>query len=478
MTFLDLEGILYEKFGFHSFKIGQREVIESLLQRKNTLAILPTGTGKTLCYQLMGQLIEGSVLIVSPLLSLMDDQVRQTLSNRLKKVVALNSSLFYNEKSYIIKNLQKYKYIYISPETLLKKEILKKLATMNIGLFVVDEAHCVANWGVDFRPEYTKLFHVQKICRSPLTLAMTATATPIVRKKIAEQLFPDGVEEILYSVNRPNISLHVNITTQKKETVLIYLKKWRNKGIIYCATRQKTQELTEYIRQNSNVQVTYYHGGLDSRERSLIQEQFITNQLDILCATNAFGMGIDKPDVRFVIHYDCPDSLENYVQEFGRAGRDGKPSMAVLLYQEGDERIHRYFQEGTHSDRKQLISIVENYVKDSKYLPATLNDIQQKWFQGYLDQEYSIEELNDKLKRNEKEKFLQIQIMLKYVKEHNCRQLFIQKYFAEKKLLCSTKNCCDNCGSFDFLSGVEKLNNRHKTTNDKHWETILSKLFP
>lgn len=454
MTFFNLESILYEKFGFHTFKTGQREVIESLLQKKNTLAVLPTGTGKTLCYQLMGQLIEGSVLIVSPLLSLMDDQVRQTLSKKLKKVVALNSHLFYNEKSYIIKNLQKYKYIYVSPETLLKKEVLTKLAMMNIGLFVVDEAHCVATWGVDFRPEYTKLFQVQKICKFPLTLAMTATATPMVRKKIAEQLFPKGVKEILCSVNRPNIALQVNVTTQKKETLLAYLKKWHTRGIIYCATRQRTQELTEYLRHHSTVRVTYYHGGLDTRERNLIQEQFITNQLDILCATNAFGMGIDKPDVRFVIHYDCLDSLENYVQE-----------------------IHHYFRSESHLDRKQLVSIAEDHLKDSESISATLNEIQQKWLQGYLNQEYSLEELNDKLKKNEKEKFFQLQIMLKYIKEKNCRQLFIQKYFAEKNLISSTKHCCDNCGSLFFLNEVEQQSNQHETTEEQQWETILSKLF-
>ncbi|WP_086313138.1 ATP-dependent DNA helicase RecQ [Enterococcus sp. 7F3_DIV0205] len=474
-----LEEILQKKFGFNTFKPGQKEVIEQLLNKQDTLAVLPTGTGKSLCYQLVGQLVEGTVLIVSPLLSLMEDQVIQLQKKGEASVIALNSSLSFFEKQYVLNHLSEYKFILISPETLMQKEVRTKIAALKIALFVVDEAHCVSQWGVDFRPEYTQLAKIQAECHYPLTLALTATATPSVKNEIISQVFAHRktISEVIFSVNRPNIGLIVNQTTEKNDVLLAYLLQLRNKGIIYCATRKSSEKINRLINEETNLKSAFYHGGLTANERSLLQQQFVSNQIDVLCATNAFGMGIDKPDVRFVIHYDCPDSLENYVQEIGRAGRDGQSSVAILLYQKGDEFIHYYFQSESRLDRE-LLNELAGYQseKQGNSLPA-LNEIQQKWLQGYLENDYTIEELEQRLLRKEKERQQQLSIMLNYIKEEKCRRAFIQHYFSEEIKKKSQENCCDQCGlSFDNYKG-QIVQSPEENEISEHWEDILIRLF-
>ncbi|MGX7243309.1 RecQ family ATP-dependent DNA helicase [Enterococcus quebecensis] len=474
-----LEQVLYDKFGFNTFKPGQKEVIELLLTKKDTLAVLPTGTGKSLCYQFIGQLVEGTVIIVSPLLSLMEDQVIQLQKKGESRVIALNSSLSFLEKQYVLNHLNDYKFILVSPETLMQKEVRQKIAQLMIALFVVDEAHCVSQWGVDFRPEYTKLDQIQEECGYPLTLALTATATKTVKKEILKQVFThcDQVSEVVFSVNRPNIGLIVNHTTEKNEKLIFYLNQLKSKGIIYCATRKKAEILSQTIKEQTNLKTAFYHGGLSPNDRSLLQQQFVSNQLDVLCATNAFGMGIDKPDIRFVIHYDCPDSLENYVQEIGRAGRDGQPSVAILLYQKGDEYIHYYFQEESRLDRE-LLHAPGVYLTETQEdtLPA-LNEIQQKWLQGFLKKEYTIEELEKRLLRKEKERQQQLNSMLNYINEEKCRRELIQQYFSEKINETKQENCCDQCGlSFDNYK-EQIVQSPEENEKSQQWEDILIRLF-
>lgn len=473
---INLEQVLYDKFGYTTFKSGQKEVIQRLLKRQDTLAILPTGTGKSLCYQFVGQLLEGAVIIVSPLLSLMEDQVIQLQKKGEFSVIALNSSLSFLEKQYVLNHLVHYKFILISPETLTQKEVRQKIACLKLALFVVDEAHCVSQWGVDFRPEYTKLAKIQADCGYPLTLALTATATPDVKKEIVTQVFTHRkhISEVIFSVNRPNIGLIVNQTVEKEETLISYLTKLKNKGIIYCATRKTAEKLSHLIKEQTSLETAFYHGGLTSNERSLLQQQFVANQLDVLCATNAFGMGIDKPDVRFVIHYDCPDSVENYVQEIGRAGRDGGESIAILLYKKGDESIHHYFQAESRLDRKLLKEVA---VSQTEHMWSVLNEIQQKWLQGYLENDYTIEELEQRLLRKEKERQQQLNSMLNYINEEKCRRLFIQRYFSEEIAEKKQENCCDQCGlSFDNY-GDQIVQSPEENENFQQWEDILIRLF-
>lgn len=476
---MNLEELLYHYFGFQTFKPGQKEVIESLLKKQDTLAVLPTGTGKSLCYQMIGQMAEGTILIVSPLLSLMEDQVIQLQKKGQTRVIALNSSLSFMEKQYALQHLNEYKYILMSPETAAQKEVRQKIAHLQIALFVVDEAHCVSQWGVDFRPEYTKLASIQKQCNYPLTLALTATATPAVKNEIRKELFSHSqvVSEVIHSVNRPNIGLIVEQTNQKEEALLAYLTQLESKGIIYCATRKTAESLDRLIKEKTDVSSAFYHGGLTAIERSLLQQQFIANQLSVLCATNAFGMGIDKPDVRFVIHFDCPDSLENYVQEIGRAGRDNQASVAILLYQTGDEFIHYYFQTESRQDREVINELfIEQSEIRAEMLPH-LNEIQQKWVQGYLEKEYTIEELKQRLLRKEKERQQQLSSMLNYINEEKCRRVFIQRYFMEKKEENIQENCCDCCGfSFDnYKEQIVQSPEENEISN--HWEDILIRLF-
>ncbi|WP_430601714.1 ATP-dependent DNA helicase RecQ [Enterococcus sp. DIV0724b] len=476
---VDLEHVLQDKFGFSTFKPGQKEVIEQLLKKQDTLAVLPTGTGKSLCYQLVGQLVKGNVIIVSPLLSLMEDQVIQLQKKGEASVIALNSSLSFIEKHYVLNHLSHYKYILISPETLTQKDVRKRIAELTIALFVVDEAHCVSQWGVDFRPEYTKLAKIQAECGYPLTLALTATATPAVKKEIIKQLFSHRktISEVIFSVNRPNIGLIVNQTTEKSDTLISYLTELKNRGIVYCATRKTAERINRLINAQTNLKSAFYHGGLTANERSLLQQQFVSNQLDVLCATNAFGMGIDKPDVRFVIHYDCPDSLENYVQEIGRAGRDGQASVAILLYQQGDESIHHYFQSESRLDRELLNELAEIQTEDQETILPTLNEIQQKWLQGYFEKEYTIEELEQRLLRKEKERQQQLNVMLNYINEEKCRRVFIQQYFSETITKSTQENCCDCCGlSFDNYKGQIVQSPEEKEISEQ-WEDILIRLF-
>lgn len=476
---INLEHILQKKFGFDTFKPGQKEVIEQLLKKRDTLAVLPTGTGKSLCYQLVGQLVEGTVIIVSPLLSLMEDQVMQLQKKGEARVIALNSSLSFFEKQYVLQHLNEYKFILISPETLTQKDVRKRIAGLTIALFVVDEAHCVPQWGVDFRPEYTKLAKIQAECGYPLTLALTATATPTVKKEIIKQVFShcETISEIIFSVNRPNIGLIVHQTTEKSETLISYLTQLKNRGIVYCATRKTAEKINRLINAKTNIQSAFYHGGLTANERSLLQQQFVSNQLDVLCATNAFGMGIDKSDVRFVIHYDCPDSLENYVQEIGRAGRDGQASVAILLYQKGDESIHYYFQSESRLDRELFNELAEIESENQDTFLPTLNEIQQKWLQGYLEKEYTIVELEQRLLRKEKERQQQLNVMLDYINKEKCRRVFIQQYFSENIIDTTQENCCDRCGlSFDNYKGQIVQSPEEKEISEQ-WEDILIRLF-
>lgn len=367
----------------------------------------------------------------------------------------------------------------ISPETLTQKEVRKRIAGLSIALFVVDEAHCVSQWGVDFRPEYTKLANIQAECVYPLTLALTATATPAVKKEIIKQVFShrQTISEVIFSVNRPNIGLIVNQTTEKNDTLISYLTQLKSRGIIYCATRKTAEKINQVINVQTNLKSAFYHGGLTANERSLLQQQFVSNQLDVLCATNAFGMGIDKPDVRFVIHYDCPDSLENYVQEIGRAGRDGQSSVAILLYQKGDESIHYYFQSESRLDRERLNELAEIKLKEQENSLPELNEIQQKWSQGFLEKEYTIEELEQRLLRKEKERKQQLNVMLNYINEEECRRVFIQQYFSEKITETTQENCCDRCGlSFDNYKG-QIVQSPEENEISEQWEDILIRLF-
>lgn len=399
---MSLKDELQKRFGFTSFRSGQEEIIQSLLNDQDVLAVLPTGNGKSLCYQLTGYLREGIVIIVSPLLSLMEDQVMQLQKQGEKRVVAFNSLLSRTERYYVLNHLSDYKFLFLSPEMLTQKDVIEQLQKQKIGLYVIDEAHCVSQWGVDFRPEYQQLGEIAQKLGSPVTLALTATATTAVQHDIETVLFQEVPVRIIHSVNRQNIALYVKKTSQKEADLEDLMKQAKGSMIIYCATKKEVERLYQLFR--SRFTIGYYHGGLEASQRRQLQQQFSQNKLQFLIATNAFGMGIDKPDIRYVVHYDLPDSLENYVQEIGRAGRDQQASEAILLYKENDERIHYFFNQLSREQRQSF----EIYLQYHSNEQEQFDEIQQKWLE-IIAQTSNPQEWLNRLKRQEKEKEYRLQ---------------------------------------------------------------------
>jgi ATP-dependent DNA helicase RecQ len=335
--------ILREKFGYSSFRPGQEEVIDAILAGTDALAVMPTGAGKSLCYQIPALMLEGMTIVISPLISLMKDQV-SALKEAGCGAAFLNSSLSGAEYARTMDEIMngRIKLLYIAPERLQRGERLE-FAADNIPLVVVDEAHCVSQWGHDFRTSYLQIAgFIKSVKPRPVTAAFTATATGKVRNDIIDSLGLRGAFQINTGFDRPNLYFEVQKPADKTKALLEYLNKQKNSsGIIYCATR-KTVEETCGLLLNYGFNATRYHAGLDDEERRQNQDDFIYDRKTVMVATNAFGMGIDKSNVSFVIHYNMPKNMESYYQEAGRAGRDGSPADCILLYSGQDVRINQY----------------------------------------------------------------------------------------------------------------------------------------
>lgn len=390
--------LLKEVFGYQDWRPLQKEIISSVLQRIDTLVVLPTGGGKSICYQIPALMYPNLTLVISPLISLMHDQVEQ-LRKAGVPAVYLNSSLSYPEfqknKNLILQ--RKVKMLYLAPESVFRADIIAMLHSVTVDCIAIDEAHCISAWGHDFRPEYRNLTALRREFPKAAIIALTATATHKVREDIKISLnFTRDYQEFIGSFDRKNLFLDIKTKQKSYEQVKEVINRYKDQsGIIYCFSRKQVESLTEKLKEDG-VRALPYHAGLTDDERIANQNAFVRDDTDVIVATIAFGMGINKPDVRFVIHYDLPKNLESYYQEIGRAGRDGLPSYCLLLFSHGDINKVRYF-----------IDRIENpFFKRS-----------------------SLEHLRD---------------MVRYAESVSCRRGPLLHYFGEKY---HSENCsaCDNC---------------------------------
>ena len=336
----EIEDALKRIFGFDRFKGQQRAICENVLSGKDTFVIMPTGGGKSLCYQLPALLSEGTAIVVSPLIALMKNQVDSIRGFGEKEGVAhfFNSSLTKGEREKVKQDIVsgKTKMLFVAPESLTKEENVQFLRTIQVSFFAIDEAHCISEWGHDFRPEYRRLRAIiEEIDRAPI-IALTATATPKVQHDILKNLGMTGATLFKDSFNRANLFYEIRPKIEVNKEIIRFIRQHQGKsGIIYCQNRKKVEELAELLQLNG-ISAVPYHAGLDSKTRNLNQDLFLHQNVDVIVATIAFGMGIDKPDIRFIIHHDIPKSLESYYQETGRAGRDGGEGICVAFYDYND----------------------------------------------------------------------------------------------------------------------------------------------
>ena len=402
----DLTRQLSEQFGFAKFRPGQEEVIRAVLAGRDSMAVMPTGQGKSLCYQLPATLLPGLTLVISPLIALMQDQVAGMRQRKIA-AAAFHSGLTGFEKNRVIQDLnqKRLQLLYLAPERMQHEGFLRVLRSLWVSLLVVDEAHCISQWGHDFRPDYLKIGHLRQELTNPPCLALTATATARVQTDLCKRLSLRDPFRLVAGFRRANLALSVRLcqSRQEKLATLERLVRETDKGtiLVYCATRRAVEEVAEWLGQ-SHQSVGYYHAGLSDEERQLVHDYFRRGTVRILAATNAFGMGIDKSDVRLVVHFDIPGSLEAYYQEVGRAGRDGRPAACVLLFHERDLATQEYFIQQASQD-------------------------------------------SEGAGRAERMKTL-LQDMLGYVSVSTCRQLAILEYFSdEDERALGPCGLCDRC---------------------------------
>lgn len=488
---------LHTTFGFTEFRQGQLEAIQNLLEGHHSLVVMPTGSGKSLIYQFLALQLKGVTLVISPLIALMKDQV-DSLERRCIPATFINSTLPPGEQNRRLGKLSQgaYRLIYVAPERLRSRPFLDALRKQKVDLLAVDEAHCISEWGHDFRPDYLHIAAARATLGNPLTVALTATATPKVQDDIVRLLGLAQAQQIVTGFNRPNLVFDVRYAKglpAKLKTLRDLLYGCESGGIIiYTGTRHDAEETSDFVNLTCGVSAEYYHAGLPAEERIRVQENFLSGKLSVVTATNAFGMGIDRPDVRQVIHYSLPSSLEAYYQEAGRAGRDGLPARAVLLYDPQDRALQEWFIENskiTSTDLRMLYNVVQKgensetwRTNDELSRLTGFPEVKFRLALAALERAGVVDRLGDEglvmlLRRNpwsdtavqaaarqmqalQSYKKVQLARMVDYAETNYCRRKVILDYFGDRSPT-DAPDCCDNCrvkkSSVDAVRGVPGL---------------------
>lgn len=485
MKQLDLNTALRQHFGYSSFRVGQREAIEHALAQRDALVVMPTGSGKSLCYQLPALMLNGTTIVISPLIALMKDQV-DALTASNKAATFINSTLTTQEQKARLLKLARgeYKIVYIAPERLRNAEFLCALTQTRVGLLAVDEAHCISQWGHDFRPDYQHIRDFIPRIGKPPILALTATATPNVQADITKQLGLACAEKIVTGFNRPNIRFTVRYTPSEADKLRELQSQVTagGNGIVYAGTRREAEEVSEFINEVVRLRTAHYHAGLDDETRAQTQDDFMRGALPVIVATNAFGMGVDKPDIRFVVHYSLTATVEAYYQEVGRAGRDGKSAQGVLLYSPQDRALQEWFIENDAPTHEQTSALYRALPRGtSRIFPPDLqretgmNDTKLQVALRQLESAGALERLGDvhgtmlvkvealarldlsasekeieRLRQSKREKLSQ---MIRYAESNACRRRFILDYFGDPSSA-DASDCCDN----HFVKATEPSN--------------------
>ncbi len=482
---MDLRQLLRERFGYSDFRPGQQEAIHSVLAKQDTLVVMPTGSGKSLIYQLAALALPGTTLVISPLIALMKDQVDQ-LQARHIPATFINSSLSAVQQQERLQQLLAgaYRLVYIAPERLRHRAFLETISKVKIDLLTVDEAHCISQWGHDFRPDYLQIATAAHgSLGRPTTLALTATATPQVQDEIIAHLDLRMARKIVTGFNRPNLTFTVRYTPDveaKYRALREFFKITAGAGIVYVGTRRQAEEVAGFLSRELGVNASPYHAGMESAMRHKIQEAFMSGAIPVVVATNAFGMGVNRADLRFVLHYSIPGSLEAYYQEAGRAGRDGLPAQCVLLYSPQDRELQEWFIENDAPSSEELFTLYETArsLAHEGTVVSTVEDL--CWATGIHETKvkvglaqleslsalqclgnegvhlhFKIGTLNWKaletmaveVEARRAHKRRQLQKMVIYAETNSCRRRIILDHFGDPDQT-PVSCCCDNCETY------------------------------
>jgi ATP-dependent DNA helicase RecQ len=472
-----IQKIARDRFGYDALRDGQLMAIQSVLAGHDTLAVMPTGSGKSAIYQIAAYLMPGATVVVSPLVALQQDQVDSIAAQDIGEAALINSTLNTAEREAAFVNLEAgdLEFLFLAPEQFNNPETLDRLQAVNPSLFVLDEAHCISEWGHDFRPDYLRLNTIVQALGHPRVLALTATAAPPVRQEIVDRLEMQNPKVVVRGFDRPNIWLGVlrfADDEEKQQSFLRWVAQAEKPGIVYVATRKRAEAVAEAL-QAEGMNAIFYHAGMKADDREHAQNDFMSGAADLIVATTAFGMGIDKANVRFVFHYDISSSVDSYYQEIGRAGRDGEPAQAILFYNPDDLKIRRFFASGGQIDAEDIEAVAalvqqqDEAIAPKQLLEQTeLSQTKLRTALSRLDEAGVLETLptgevvpvepapdlceataavlNAQERRQQFERS-RLEMMRGYAEVRNCRRQYLLNYFGEEREeLCGH---CDNCQS-------------------------------